>query len=73
VQLGALLRKPQNVLSEGLPWLLAAASEIPRVPRAHVRALEVSRESLDQIVLVEDLRRSQMLQLGSGGAGEEKG
>jgi hypothetical protein len=28
-QLGALLRKPPDVLSEGFPWLLAAASEIP--------------------------------------------
>jgi hypothetical protein len=28
-QLGALLRKPPDVLSEGLPWLLVAASEIP--------------------------------------------
>jgi hypothetical protein len=72
-QLGALLRKPPDVLSEGLPWLLTAASEIPRVPRAHKRALEVSRESLDQIVPVGDLRRRQMLQPGSGGVGEEKG
>jgi hypothetical protein len=46
-QLGALLRKPPDVLSQGFPWLLAAASEIPRVPRAHVRALEVSSEGLD--------------------------
>jgi hypothetical protein len=28
-QLGALLRKPPDVLSEGFPWLLAVASEIP--------------------------------------------
>jgi hypothetical protein len=46
-QLGALLQKPPDVLSQGFPWLLAAASEIPRVPRAHARALEVSSESLD--------------------------
>jgi hypothetical protein len=46
-QLGALLRKPSDVLSQGFPWLLAAASEVPGVPRAHVRALEVSSESLD--------------------------
>jgi hypothetical protein len=72
-QLGALLQKPPDVLSEGLPWLLVAASEIPRVPRVHVRALEVSRESLDQIVPVGDLRRKQMLEPGSGGVGEEKG
>jgi hypothetical protein len=28
-QLGALLRKPPDVLSQGFSWLLAAASEIP--------------------------------------------
>ena len=60
-QLSVLLQKPSNVLSQGFPWLLAAASEIPRVPRAHVRALEVSSEGLDQVVPVGDLRRRQML------------
>jgi hypothetical protein len=72
-QLGALLRKPPDVLSQGFPWLLAAASEIPGVPRAHVHALEVSSEGFDQIVPVGDLRRRQMLQPGSGGVGEEQG
>jgi hypothetical protein len=28
-QLGALLRKPPDVHSQGFPWLLAAASEVP--------------------------------------------
>jgi hypothetical protein len=42
-------------------WLLAAASEIPGVTRAHVRTLEVSREGLDQVVPVGDLRGRQML------------
>jgi hypothetical protein len=60
-QLGALLQKPSDVLSQGFPWLLAAASEILGVPRAHVRALEISSESLDQVVPVGDLRRRQML------------
>jgi hypothetical protein len=46
-QLGALLRKPPNVLSQGFPRLLAAASEIPGVPRAYVRTLEVSSKGLD--------------------------
>jgi hypothetical protein len=46
-QLGALLWKPPDVLSQGLPWLLAVAPKIPRVPRAHVRTLEISREGLD--------------------------
>jgi hypothetical protein len=72
-QLGALLRKSLDVLPQGFPWLLAAASEIPGVPRAHVRALEVSSEGFDQVVLVGDLRRRQMLQPGSSGVGEEQG
>jgi hypothetical protein len=72
-QLGALLRKSPDVLPQGLSWLLAAASNIPGVPRAHVRALEVSSEGFDQVVPVGDLRRRQMLQLGSGGVREEQG
>jgi hypothetical protein len=72
-QLGVLLRKPPDVLSQGFPWLLAAASEVLGVPRANVRALEVSSKSLDQVVPVGDLRRRQMLQPGPGGIGEEQG
>jgi hypothetical protein len=72
-QLGPLLRKSPDVLSQRFPWLLAAASEIPGVPRAHVRALEVSSKDLDQVVPVGDLRRRQMLQPGPGGFGEEQG
>jgi hypothetical protein len=70
-QLGALLRKPPDILSQGFPWLLAAASEVLGVPRVHVRALEVSSESLDQVIPIGDLRRRQMLQPGPGGVGEE--
>jgi hypothetical protein len=72
-KLGALLRKSLDILPQGSPWLLAAASEIPGVPRAHVRALEVSSEGFDQIVPVGNLRMRQMLQPGSGGVGEEQG
>jgi hypothetical protein len=46
---------------------------IPGVPRAHVRALEVAGEGLDQVVPVGDLPRRQMLQPGSSGVGEEQG
>jgi hypothetical protein len=45
----------------------------PRSPRAHVRALEVAGEGLDQVVPVGDLPRRQMLQPGSSGVGEEQG
>ena len=74
VMLGSsvLLRKPPDVLSQGFPWLLAVASEIPRVPRAHVCALEVSSEGFDQVVPVGDLHRRQMLQPGPGGVEEEE-
>jgi hypothetical protein len=72
-QLGALLRKPPDVLSQGFPWLLAVALEIPRVPRAHVRTLEISSEGLDQVVPVGDLHRRHMLQPCPGSVGEEKG
>jgi hypothetical protein len=69
-QLGALLRKPSDVLLQGFPWLLAAASEIPRVARAHVRALEVSSEGPDQVIPVGDLSGWQMLQPGPGSVGD---
>jgi hypothetical protein len=72
-QLGALLRKSSDVVPEGFSRLLAAASKIPGVPRAHVCALEVAGESFDQVVLVRDLRRRQMLQPGLGSVGEEQG
>jgi hypothetical protein len=71
--LGALLRKLLDVVPEGLSRLLAVASEISGVPRAHICALEVAGEGFDQVVLVGDLRRRQMLQPGSGGVGEEQG
>jgi hypothetical protein len=72
-QLGALLRESPDVVPERLSRLPVAASEIPGVPRAHVRALEVAGEGLDQVILVGDLPRRQMLQLGSSGVREEQG
>jgi hypothetical protein len=72
-QLGALLQKSPYVVPEGFSWLLAAASEIPGVPKAHVGALEVAGEGFDQVVPVGDLRRRQMLQPGSSSVGEEQG
>jgi hypothetical protein len=60
VMLGSSVRcfeKSPDVVPQGLSRLLAVASEIPGVPRAHVRALEVAGEGFDQVVLVGDLRR----------------
>jgi hypothetical protein len=68
-----VLRESSDVVPERLSQLLAAASEILGVPRAHVRALEVAGEGLDQVVPVGDLSQRQMLQAGSSGVGEEQG
>jgi hypothetical protein len=46
-QLGVLLRESPDVVPERLSRMLAVASEILGVPRAHVRALEVAGEGLD--------------------------
>jgi hypothetical protein len=70
-QLDALLWESPDIVPKRLSRLLVVASEIPGVPWAHVRALEVVGEGLDQVVLVGDLPRKQMLQPGSSGVGEE--
>jgi hypothetical protein len=72
-QLGALLRKSPDVVPERLSRLLPAASEVPGVSMAHVRALEIAGEGLDQVVPVGDLPRRQVLQPDAGGVGEEQG
>jgi hypothetical protein len=46
-QLGALLRESPDVVPKRLSRLLSAASEVPGIPGAHVRALEIVGESLD--------------------------
>jgi hypothetical protein len=53
--------------------MLAAALEIPRVSRAHVHALEIAGEGLDQVVPVGDLPWRQVLQPGASGVGKEQG
>jgi hypothetical protein len=50
----------------GLPLLLVAP-EVPRVTGAHVCALKVSPEDLNQVILVMDLCGRKVLELGSGG------
>jgi hypothetical protein len=72
-QLGALLRESLDVVPERLSRLLPAASEVPGVFRAHVRALKIAGEGLDQVVPVGDLPRRQVLQPGASGVGEEQG
>ena len=48
-ELGALLGEATDVIPQRLIGLLSAPLKIPRVPRAHVHALKVSHENLDQI------------------------
>ena len=64
-ELGALLGEATDVVPQRLIGLLLAPSEIPRVPRMHVRALEVSHENLDQISLVMDLVGRKMFEPGA--------
>ena len=66
-QLGALLRESPDVVPERLSRLLPAAPKVPGIPGAHVRALEIAGESLDQVVPVGDLPRRQVLQPGASG------
>jgi hypothetical protein len=72
-QLGALLRESPDVVPERLSRLLSAALEIPGVSGAHVRALEIAGEGLDQVIPVGDLPRRQVLQPGPSGVGKEQG
>jgi hypothetical protein len=66
-ELGALLGETPDVISEGFTRLLLAASEIPRVAGAHVGSLEVPLEHSHEVVLVVDLSRWKVLELGSSG------
>jgi hypothetical protein len=72
-QLGALLRESPDVVPKRLSRLLPTAPEVPGVSRAHVRALEIASEGLDQVVPVGDLPRRHVLQPGASGVGEEQG
>ena len=45
----ALLEEALDVLPEGLSRLLSAVLEVPNIPRAFVRALEVPHKDLSQI------------------------
>jgi hypothetical protein len=45
----ALLGEASDIVAQGLSGLLLAALEVPRVARAHVRALEVAYEDLSEV------------------------
>ena len=64
-ELSALLGEASDVIPQRLVGLLTAPSEIPRVPRMHVRALEVAHEGPDQVRPVVDLVGREMLKPGT--------
>ena len=66
-ELGALLGEALHVVTQGLIGLLATLFEVPGVPRAHVRSLEIAHEDLDQVGPVVDLVRGQVLEPRSCG------
>ena len=72
-ELGALLGEASHVVTQGHIGLLAAPFEVPGVPRAHVRALEVAHEDLDKVGPVVDLVRGQVLEPRSCGISKVKG
>ena len=61
-EFGALLGEAPHVVTQVLIGLLETPFEVPGVPRAHVRALEVAHEDMDQVGPVVDLIRRQVLE-----------
>ena len=66
-ELGALLGEAPHVVTQGFAGLLTTPFEVPGVPRAHVRALEIAHEDVDQVGPVVDLARRQVLKPRSCG------
>ena len=71
-ELGALLGEALHVVTQGLAGLLATPLEVPGIPRAHVRALEVAHEDVDQVGPVVDLIHRQVLEPRSCGVNKMK-
>ena len=71
-ELGALLGEASHVVMQGLVGLLATPFEVPGVSRAHVRALEVAHEDVDQVGPVVDLICRQVLEPRSCGVRKVK-
>ena len=71
-ELGALLGEASHIVTQGLAELLATPFEVPGVRRAHVRALEIAHEDLDQVGPVVDLIRRQVLEPRSCGISKMK-
>jgi len=69
-ELGALIGESPNEVSEGLIGLLPATPKVLGVPRAHVSALEVPDEDLDQVGPVVDHAVRKVLEPCSGCIGQ---
>ena len=67
-----MLGEAPHVVAHGLVGLLATPLEVPGVPRAHIRALEVAHEDMDQVSPVVDLICRQMLEPRSCGVSKVK-
>jgi hypothetical protein len=61
-ELRATLGKAPYEVPKRVAGLLSARAQVPGVPRAHVRALEVPHERANQIVPVVDLAGRQVLE-----------
>ena len=69
-ELSALFGESPDEVSEGLIGLLPAAPEVPGVPRAHVRALEVPDKDPDQVGPVVDHALREVLKPCPGRVGQ---
>ena len=69
-KLVTLPREATDVLPESLIRLLAAALEVPGVPRAYVRALEVVDEDLPEVGPTINPVGREMLELAPRGVGQ---
>jgi hypothetical protein len=70
-ELCVLFGEMPDVIPEGFTRLLFAASEIPRVARAHVGSFEAPLEHSHKVIPVMDLSRWEVLEPGSSGVRQE--
>jgi len=66
----ALLGESLHEVSEGLIGLLSVAPKVPGISKAHICALEVPDEDLDQVGPVVDYALREMLEPCSGRIGQ---
>jgi hypothetical protein len=72
-ELRTALGEASYEIPERLVGLLSARAQVPGVSRAHVRALEISHERVDQVVPVVDLAGRQVLEPRPCRVGEVQG